>query len=176
MINVYQREDYLNAQKSRKNILKGVFISLGLMLALNLSVFIYYIGLEYNTPLRTPLILVNVISCAIYSVVLYLIFSIKYKRVNCYVNMLKDMQVGLKSEGVNTFVRTDSSLISKNGVDFVSLVVLEWSEKKQEYFERNILFDVEKQLPQLKKGDVIKHVTHANILISYELASNSIFE
>ena len=112
----------------------------------------------------------------IYAIVMFFIFSIKYKRVASYVKMLRDMQEGIKAEGVNTYVRTDSSLVNKDGVDFVSLVVLSWSEKKQEYYERHILFDIEKPLPDLKKGDVIKHVTHANILMSYELASDSIFE
>lgn len=176
MINVYSKEDYENASKSKNAILKGFFISLGILLVINIAVFIIYVRQEYQTPLKTPLILINIISCSIYAIVMFFIFSIKYKRVASYVKMLRDMQEGIKAEGVNTYVRTDSSLVNKDGVDFVSLVVLSWSEKKQEYYERHILFDIEKPLPDLKKGDVIKHVTHANILMSYELASDSIFE
>ena len=86
------------------------------------------------------------------------------------------MDVGMRTEGKNAFVRIDSSVTVKDGVDFISIIVLDWSEKKQEYFERNILFDVEKPIPEFKKGDIIKHVTHANILISYELAQTEIFE
>ena len=90
--------------------------------------------------------------------------------------MLNDMKNGLSSEGVNAYVRTDSSVTVKDGVDFISIVVLQWSEKKQEFFERNILFDIEKPLPAFKKGDVIRHITHANILMAYELNSSAIFE
>ena len=176
MIIVYSKEDYENASKSKNAILKGFFISLGILLVINIAIFIIYVRQEYETPLKTPLILINIISCSIYAVVMFFIFSIKYKRVNAYVKMLRDMHEGIKAEGVNTYVRTDISLVNKDGVDFVSLVVLSWSEKKQEYYERHILFDIEKPLPDLKKGDVIKHVTHANILMSYELASDSIFE
>ena len=107
---------------------------------------------------------------------MFFIFSIKYKRVASYVKMLIDMQMGIKAEGVNTYVRTDSSIIKKDGVDFIGLIVLDWSDKKQEYFERRILLDLEKPIPDFKPGDMVKHVTHANILMAYELASDRIFE
>ncbi|MBQ9710266.1 MAG: hypothetical protein IJV67_06575 [Clostridia bacterium] len=85
------------------------------------------------------------------------------------------IQTGLKTTGTNAFVRFDSSITVKDGVDCISMVVLQWSEKKQEYFERHVLCDLEKPLPSLNKGDVINYVTHANVLVSYELSSPDIF-
>lgn len=176
MINVYKTEDYNKANASKKAILRGFFISLAIVLAVCIGIFVYYVFQEYNTPLKTPLLVANIVISSVYAIVMFFIFAIKYKRVASYVKMLIDMQIGIKAEGVNAYVRTDSSIVKKDGVDFISIVVLEWSEKKQEYFERRILLDVEKPLPDFKPGDVIRHVTHANILIAYELASDTIFE
>ena len=176
MINVYKTEDYESANASKKAILRGFFISLAIVLAVCIGIFVFYVLQEYNTPFKTPLLITNIVISSVYAIVMFFILSIKYKRVASYVKMLVDMQIGIKTEGVNTYVRMDSSIVKKDGVDFISLIVLEWSEKKQEYFERRILLDVEKPIPDFKQGDVIKHVTHANILIAYELASNTIFE
>ncbi|MBQ3572097.1 MAG: hypothetical protein IJA15_04640 [Clostridia bacterium] len=176
MVNVYNSKDYNDAHASKKRILIGFFISLAVVLAITITLFIFYVRAEYDTPLRTPLLLACIFISSVYAIIMFFIFSIKYKRVASYVKMLHDMDVGMRTEGKNAFVRIDSSVTVKDGVDFISIIVLDWSEKKQEYFERNILFDVEKPIPEFKKGDIIKHVTHANILISYELAQTEIFE
>ncbi len=176
MTYVYQKEDYAVALKSKNGILKGFFISLAILLAINIAIFIIYTQQEYKTELKLPLMLANVISCSIYAIIMFFIFAVKYKRVASYVKMLRDMQQGIRVEGVNAYVRTDSSITVKDGVEFISLVFLQWSEKRQEFFERVIYYDLEKQLPDFAKGDVIKHITHANILIAYELASTQIFE
>jgi hypothetical protein len=176
MVSVYKTEDFERAEASRKAILRGFFISLTLVFAVCITIFVFYVLQEYNTPLKQPLLITNIVISSVYAIVMFFIFSIKYKRVSSYVKMLIDMQMGIKSESVNTYVRTDSSIVKKDGVDFISIIVLEWSEKKQEYFERRILLDVEKPVPDFKHGDVIRHVTHANILIEYELASDTIFE
>ena len=176
MTHVYNSEDYVSASKSKNVILKVFFITLAILLAINVTIFVIYTMQEYNTPLKVPFIITSIVSCSVYAIIMYFVFAIKYKRVASYVRMLRDMQEGAKCEGVNTYVRTDSSLITKDGVDFIGLIFLDWSEKKQEYFERTILLDVEKPVPDFKKGDVIKHVTHANVLMAYELASPEIFE
>jgi hypothetical protein len=176
MVNIYEKEDYESAYSSKMRILRGFFISLAIVLAVTIAIFVYYVRLEYNTPLKNTLMIANICISSIYAITMFFIFSIKYKRVASYVRMLNDMKNGLSSEGVNAYVRTDSSVTVKDGVDFISIVVLQWSEKKQEFFERNILFDIEKPLPAFKKGDVIRHITHANILMAYELNSSAIFE
>ena len=176
MTYVYSKEDYVIADKQKKNLVRIFFITLAVLLVVNIAVFVVYTQQEYQTPLKTPLLLVNILSCSIYFIVAYFFYAIKYKRVASYVKMLSDMQTGIRVEGVNTYVRTDSSITVKDGVEFVSLIVLDWSEKKQEFFERAILWNLEKNIPDFKKGDVIKHITHANIMFAYELASNEIFE
>ena len=57
------------------------------------------------------------------------------------------------------------------------MVVLEWSDKTQEYMRRHVLVDKEKPMPALNNGDIITYVTHANVLLSYGLkAEEDVFE
>lgn len=176
MINIYSEADLTAATKQKNRILTAFFISLFVLLSVNITVFVIYTRQEFNTKYYMPLILINIISCSLYALFMYFVFAIKYKRVHRYTKLLHDIKYGMTAEGTNTYVRTDSAIIEKDGVDFVAIVVLQWSEKKQEYFERYILCDLEKPLPKFNKGDVIHHITHANVLVSYELRSPDIFE
>ena len=37
---------------------------------------------------------------------------------------------------------------------------------------RNVLVDKEKPMPDFKNGDIIRYVTHANVLLAYGLKSD----
>lgn len=177
MIEIYSQQDYYVAKKSRDKFLKIFFITLAILLAINITVLVIYTQQEFNTPYKAPMLAFNILTDAIYAVIYYILFAIKYKRVASYLKLLKDIHFGIKEESsTNTVSGIDSSIKTKDGVDFISLVVLDWSKKKSEFFERHILLDVEKPIPELKKGDVIKHKTHANVLVAYELCSSDIFE
>lgn len=176
MVGIYENSDYTNALGQKKKILRIFLITLCVLIAVDIAAFVFYVFQEFETPYKTPILLFDLLTCAAFVIVFYPIMAIKYKRVNDYCKMLADFGGGIKVEGTNTFVRVDGSVTSKDGVDFISLVFLEWSEKKQEYFERNILFDIEKPVPDFKKGDVVHHVTQGNVLLAYELRREDIFE
>ncbi len=176
MIEIYSEQDYYSAKSLRDKFMTIFFSTLAVLLAVNIVVFVIYTQQEFETPYRTPMIAFNIVTDVIYAIIFYILFAIKYKRLSNYLKLLRDVFTGIKEDGVNTVSRIDSSIKTKDGVDFISLVVLDWNERKNEFFERHILLDVEKPIPELKKGDVIKHRTHANVLISYELCSPDIFE
>ena len=176
MTQIYNTSDYVTVKKQRKEFLRLFYITLAVLIAFNVALFVFYVFQEYNTKYRLPLLLINIISCSIYASIYFVLFALKYRRIKSYYVMLYYFQHGLKSENANVFVRIDSSVVVKDGVDFVNLVFLEWSEKKQEYFERYVLYDVEKPLPDFKKGDFVHFITQANKMIAYELRSNDIFE
>ena len=93
MVSVYKTEDFEKANASKKAILRGFFISLAVVLAVCITIFVYYVRQEFNTPLKTPLLVINIVISSLYAIVMFFIFSIKYKRVSSYVNMLIDMQM-----------------------------------------------------------------------------------
>lgn len=175
MINVYTDEDLLKAKKQKNSLRNKLLISLAIVFVVNVAIFIFYLFQEFETKYRTPLIVTNIVICSVYAAIALCVYEIKYKRVSNYYKLMVGIQTGLKTTGTNAFVRFDSSITVKDGVDCISMVVLQWSEKKQEYFERHVLCDLEKPLPSLNKGDVINYVTHANVLVSYELSSPDIF-
>ena len=72
---------------------------------------------------------------------------------------------------VSTFVKNDEGITEVGYVDYHTMIVLEWSDKTQEYMRRHVLVDKEKQMPNFKNGDIIKYVTHANCLLSSGLKS-----
>ena len=176
MIEIYSEQDYYSAKKLRDKFFVIFFSTLAVLLAINITVLIIYTQQEYETPYRAPMLAFNVVTDVIYAIIFYILFAIKYKRLSSYSKLLRDIFTGIKEEGVNTVSKIDSSIKTKDGVDFISLVVLDWNEKKNEFFERYILLDVEKPISELKKGDVVKHKTHGNVLIAYELCSPDIFE
>lgn len=176
MVNIYSSEDFEIVKKQKRKIFVIFWCSFAVLLAINIAVLVFYALQEYNTPLKTPLILINILSCSIFAIIFYPIMAIKYRRTKMYYKMLYYFEHGIRREGTNVFVRVDSSVTEKDGVDFINLVFLQWSDKKQEYFERNILLDIEKPIPDFSKGDMIHHITQGNILIAYELKSEQIFE
>ena len=108
------------------------------------------------------------VSGVIFSVV-YL--GIPYKRAKYYFRFLDDTKTGDKQMSVSTFVKNDEGITEVGYVDYHTMIVLEWSDKTQEYMRRHVLVDKEKQMPNFKNGDIIKYVTHANCLLSYGLKS-----
>ena len=100
---------------------------------------------------------------------LFVFLGIKFKRVNRYYHMFKDVDVGLKEEWTAEFLRFEENIEVKDGVDFKCLIFSEWSEKKQEFFERKVLFDAEKEFPPITAGMKVRFVTQANIMLSYEI-------
>ena len=169
MVEIYNENDYTTVSSQRKKFITAFVITLVALIIIDAGVFVYYTFLEYDTPLKAPLLAFEIVVSAVYAVVYYILFAVKFKRINSYYKMLGYFKSGLTETGRHPFVRVDGSMTEKDGVRFISLVFLEWSDKKQDYFERNILFDVEKPLPDFKNGDIVVHKTQGNVLVAYEL-------
>lgn len=172
MVNVYKQSDYDNALKLKKKLLVIYLICIGVLLVPMGILFGLYLSLPYAS---TPQIewqgnLYMIINCIITT--LGVIFSfvylgIPYKRAKSYFKLLDDIRVGQKVKNVSTFLQNDLSITKIGNVDFHVMVVLEWSDKTQEFMRRHVLVDKEKQMPNFKNGDIISYVTHANVLLSY---------
>ena len=182
MINVYKQEDYENALKLKKQLLKFYFLGLSVFLIAAIIVFVFYLRLPYPSTkeLENKNTLLLVVNCVITGIAIILSFvylGIPYKRARAYFRLLNDIKIGQKVKNVSTFVQNDESVTEVGNVDFHTMVVLEWSDKTQEFMRRHVLVDKEKPMPNLKNGDIISYVTHANVLLSYGYKSEEdIFE
>lgn len=168
MTEVYNESDFIYAKKMRKLILAIYFIVLALFIGGAVGVLVFYIMQPYATPLRTPLIIAET------GITLFaLIFSFVYlgivnKRTKAYYKVMKAIQVSRRERSKCVFKNVGTPE-EKDSVDFNVLVFLHWYDKRKSYFERNVLVDKEKPLPQFKQNEVVEFVTQGNVLISYEV-------
>ena len=152
------------------------FIGLSVFVVAAVVLFILYMSLPYaSTPeiigLGNTYLVINCIITGVAIVLSFIYLGIPYKRAKAYFRLLDDFKVGQKVKNTGTFLQNDISITEINGVEFYSMIVLEWSEKTQTFMRRHVLVDKEKPLPELKNGDIINYVTHANVLLVYVLKS-----
>ena len=166
---VYTDADFLAAVAQRRKIF-GIFLTVTFVYAaFCIGWLIYYIGLPYNDPMQTLPKWMVWIASALYVVFTFPFMGIKYRRVNCYYKLLYTISEGIKNEEKCYFAFFAEKDLQKENVDVVSCVFKTWNKKKQEWMEREVYFDVEKEWPDLEQGDFVRYVVQSNFLIRYEV-------
>jgi hypothetical protein len=182
MVQIYKEIDYDNALNLKKKLLYIYFAVLAVLFVATVVMFILYLSLPFASTQEIKnqgnlYLVINSIISAVGVVFSFVYLGIPYKRAKAYFRLLNDIKTGQKIKNVSTFIQNDESVNEVGNVDFHTMVVLEWSEKTQEFMRRNVLVDKEKPMPNLKNGDIITYVTHANVLLSYGLKSeDDVFE
>ncbi|MBQ8885894.1 MAG: hypothetical protein IJY62_05970 [Clostridia bacterium] len=169
MRTVYQDADFKAVYLQRKRIL-GVFWGvLGGYLLFSLAWLIYYISLPYEDPMqKLPKACVYIASFALI-VFAFPFMGIKFNRVRKYYRMMYYLSEGLKSVEENYFVGFEKKELQKDYVDVISAIFKTWNQKKQEWMVREAYVDVEKPLPEMEAGDLVKYVTQGNFIVQYEI-------
>ena len=166
---VYSDADFLAVVQQRKKIL-GVFFGVtAVYAAICIACLIYYIGLPYQDPMQAaPKWTVWILS-VFYVIFCFPFMGIKYHRVNRYYKLLYTISEGIKNEETCYFAFFAEKDLQKEKVDVISCVFKTWNKKKQEWMEREVYFDVEKDWPDLEQGDNVRYVVQSNFLIRYEV-------
>ena len=96
-------------------------------------------------------------------------FAVKYRLTRKYVRMLRDMDRGLKDTFEGTFLGYEDTLGMKDGVYFYSMVLKTRPLRRDDITERKLL--IEQTVPKIKlnEGAKLRFVSHANILVAYEI-------
>ena len=76
---------------------------------------------------------------------------------------------GIKNEEKCYFAFFAEKDLQKEYVDVVSCVFKTWNKKKQEWMEREVYHDVEKEWPDLEQGDFVRYAVQSNFLVRYEV-------
>ena len=182
MTNVYTENDYDNALKLKKKLLYIYFAVLAVGIVACAVVFILFLRMPYiSTPeLESKKNLYQFLVCLISAIEVifsFIYLGIPYKRAKYYFKLMDDIKTGRKMLSESTFLQNETYINEVGNVDFHVMAVLEWSDKTQEYMRRHVLVDKEKPMPDFKNGDIIKYVTHANVLLAYGLKSDDdVFE
>ena len=171
MIEYFKKEYLEQAQNQRKKTLIVYFMVLALYVALSVVVLIRYTQLPYMSEKIVAIKAVEYVITFFMLVFSFLYLGIKYKRVNKYYHLLKNLQIGLREEFVASFFEYDENLSTKDGVDVKALVFLEWNKFKKDYFDRKVWVLYELPFPEIPEKATVKFVTQGNVLVSYEILS-----
>ncbi len=169
MIDYFVEEDFFKVKKQRKIALTVFFIVLGVYLFLSVGVMLWYISLPYQSPTITTVKAVHYSITALMVIFSFLFLGIKYKRVNRFYRIAYNLINAIKETSTGNFLEYDETLQDKDGVDFKSLVFVEWNKYKNDFFERKVLVFNEREFPQIPENANVKYVTQGNVLVSYEI-------
>lgn len=142
----------------------GVLVTVGMIIAALLRVEINHDrSLTYPLVVPAGLILVAVCFYTLF------FFSIKYRLTRRYVAMLKEMDSGLTDEFDGTFLGYDDEIGMKDGVYFYGMKLKVRPLRRDDIDERRLL--VEQTVPKIpfEVGTKIRFISHANILMAYEV-------
>ncbi len=179
MTAVFSEKEKKEAFAIKKRLWIYWFIALGIYIgALAAMITINVVDVVVNRD-RTYYIPFLVTSCALgilFGCGSLFFFSIKFKLTSRYCRMLKNMHDGIKERGHGKFIEIIPDITEKDGVHFYTLALDCPPLRRGDITERHILVERTHSLPPLNIGDEIKFITHANILIAYEITRvNNVF-
>ncbi len=169
MTQYFLNKEYLMAKKQRTKSLIVYFAVLFVYLICSLGFFLWFRTLPYMSKEISKVKFFHFLLTAIFVIFSFIYLGIIFKRVNRYYKMTINMINGLKETSVASFLEYDESIREKDGVDYKSLIFIEWNKYKGEYYERRVLIPYEKLFPEFKENQIIKFITQGNVLFSYEI-------
>lgn len=171
MVDYFLESEHLKAKSQKTKVLVAYFIILGIYLFVSIGLFLWYLTLPYMSPTITTVKLIHYPLTAVMIIFSFVYLGIPYKRVNRYFKLTYNLLTGLKETSTGSFFEYDETLQDKDGVDFKSLIFIEWNKFKNDFFERKVLVFNEKPFPEFTEKQNVKYVTQGNVLISYEILS-----
>lgn len=171
MTAVFTEKEKKEAFGERKRLLTLWFVALGVYLALEavmITLNIVAVVRDRDRSLYVPFMLTSIILCTLFGSGSLFFFAIKYRLTRKYCRMLRDMKQGLKDKGQGVFIAINPEISEKDGVFFYRMVIDCPPMKRGDITTREILIERNHALPEFETGDVIRFITHANILMAYE--------
>ena len=169
MIDYFKEEEFYQSQAQRKKVLILFFVITFVYLAISVGMLLWYLTLPYQSPTITTVKLIQYPVSALWVIFAFIYLGIPYKRVNRHYRMMRNLMTGLRETSTGSFFEYDETLQDKDGVDFKSLIFLEWNRYKQDFFERKVLVFDEKEFPEFEVNANVRYVTQGNVLVSYEI-------
>lgn len=175
MTDVFSKEEVI-AVRAKRNLMLGVWFGLlALFLAIVITLIVvdmYLVGILRNRDHTIWMAVVSILLAIIFGCYSLFFFSIKFRLTRKYCRMLRDIERGLKDETEAKFVGYDENISMKDGVYFYSMVLDAKPLKREDITERKLLIEHTMPKIELEEGARLKIVSHANILVSYEILDN----
>lgn len=167
MVNVYSGNELEQEKGIKKRMHVIWFILLSFYAALTVGLFVWYLTLEYLSPVVIWIEIAEIVLTVLFCCYTFVFYNIPYRRQKKYVILLQHLDTGLKEFSEGKFVRFSDKIEVRDGVDFYHMVTSQWNEQKQEFMERKVLLDKEKPFPDVHEGDTVMYKTQGNVLIEY---------
>ena len=165
----FKEEFYTQSKEQRKKVLLVYLGVLLVYLAFSVIIIVKNSQLTYMSPVKSKLKLIEFVLTFIMIIFSYIYLGIKYKRVNKYYQMCRNMLFGIREEFEGSFFEFNNNLYTKDGVDVKPLVFLEYNKYKKDYFERKVWWFYEQPFPEINENDVAHVITQGNMLIGLEI-------
>jgi hypothetical protein len=171
MVELYNEESYVKENKRRIKYLLVYLALFFVVLAIEITLLIYFSTRPFGTPLETPLLVVILVLGGVFTAFSVVYLTIPYGRIKSYCDILCDFLDNERVTTDATVLNFDYNLTVKYGVDFYRVELLEWSETEDDYVERSVLIDNEIKNLDFKDGDILKITTTGNMLVGYQVIS-----
>lgn len=169
MIELYDGSEYPREKAAKKRFLTIWLILLGLVVAFDIAMMVWLSTLPYESPMAIWPKAAGILLSCLFAFFSMPFLAIKYHRMRFYTKMLGYLETGLREGSVGELKQFSSAVEVREGVDYHTMITFEYNERKREYFERKVLIDCEKPLPDIQPGEIVHYITQGNILVSYEI-------
>lgn len=168
MEEIYSKEDFEQVKRQKKIIKAVYFTVMGVFLAFAVAMIVVYVLQPYKSPNIAWIKAVTFVVSGAFVIFSFIYLGIPMKRIRNYYKILFGMETGTNNETAGNFERYSEELEIRDGIEFKALYFMEYNTKKQEFYERKVMFDAEKPFPEFTQGENVKYYTHGNILVGYE--------
>lgn len=170
----YFKEQFcIDSRKQKNKYLTIYLIVVALYLIASIIILVEFIRLPYGSPKISTIKWIQHSISAVFIIFSFLFLGIPYKRASKYYKLSLEILFGRKETSEGAFYKYDNTLQYNQGVDFTTLVFVEWNQSKKDYFERKVLVFTDQPLPEFAENDIVEYVTHSNILVSYKILSKA---
>ncbi len=178
MTAVFSEKEKKQAFSTKKRLLTLWFIALIVTVATIVTLAVInavQVNRDGDRTLKIPFLITTIALSTLFGGGSIFFFDIKYKLTSRYCKMLTGMKNGIKDHSHGKFIALDRTITEKDGVFFYSILLDCPPMKRGDVTERKILVERTHSLPNFEKGDEIKFITHANILVAYELCMDEVY-
>ena len=169
MYQVYNDADFIAIHKQRNKVIAVFLAVTAVYFVFCVAWIIYHVTLPYaDTRDLIPRICVFTAS-ALYMLFAFPYLAIKYRRVNRYHRLFQHFGEALKMQETYHFYGFRERTTQKDHVDAISCIFAFFNKNKQEWMEREVYCDPEKELPPFERGDLVHYITQSNFILEYEI-------
>lgn len=153
---LYTKDDYIKINELRKK----VWIKISIITLIFISAIVVSSILRIEWP--------GYVVGVLWAITVVFLWGMQGSKIRRYYLFLKDMKEGLENTTSGSFVEIDSSVTSRELVDFYTIIFND-DNADPESPSRKLYFDANKGLPSFKKGDMLALTLFGNNVKDYKI-------